>query len=437
MSNGVRGYLVEPREEFLTLEREGKAFFEETVDILNGEGLSLAFLEQYFSTEQMTDIAEFRENLDLIVEKIQEYDDASSQMIALAQQGQPEAANQLFAQQSRDEIAAEFSFLNEHLHEIHQSLVLQGQATTEKSLHQLIQGLIFIAVGMGGLSGLALWWFVSRASKTISQTASQVTQSTHEIMSTVEQQTATAAAQASAVNQTTATMEELERSAQASAEQAQKASQSANQALQLTAQGNDAVQETLVGMQELQTRVGVISEQALRLSEQNQQIGSISQLVSTLSNQTNMLALNAAVEAVRAGEAGKGFSVVAGEIRKLADESKKSAEQINDLVAEIQSTVNSTVVATQEGTQTVTSGMGLVQDTVKIFAGVQETVNDVVMSNQQIALNVQQQMQAMQQVVGAMTSLNRGAQETAQGTQQTQHEIQQLDASARSLQALV
>jgi CHASE3 domain sensor protein len=437
MSNGARGYFIQPQQEFIALHDNGEAFFEETVEILNQEELSLSYLEQLFTAEQMPEITAFKNDVDALAQMIQSHDDVNEQMISLLQQGQGEAASQLIVQQSSNAIDAEFASLNQNLHQIYQGLVIQGQVATEQSLRQLVRGIVLIAWGLGISAGVALWWMVSRLSKAINRTANQVTQSTHEIMSTVEQQNVTATTQASAVNETTTTMEELERSAEASAEQAQKASQAATQALQLTAQGNEAVQETLSGMQELQSKVEAISTQALRLSEQNQQIGTISQLVSTLSTQTNMLALNAAVEAVRAGEFGKGFSVVASEIRKLADESQKSAERINNLVAEIQTTVNSTVSATQEGTQTVTSGMNLVQDTAKVFAGVQEAVNDVVMSNQQIALNVQQQMQAVQQVVGAMTSLNRGAQETALGTQQTQYEIQQLDQSARNLQAMI
>ncbi len=77
-----------------------------------------------------------------------------------------------------------------------------------------------------------------------------------------------------------------------------------------------------------------------------------------------MLALNAAVEAVRAGEHGKGFAVVASEIRKLADESRKSAEKIYTLVADIQTSINSTVMATEAG---VESGVETAQKNSRSF----------------------------------------------------------------------
>src|SRR6185295_5640534 len=95
-------------------------------------------------------------------------------------------------------------------------------------------------------------------------------------------------------------------------------------------------QKTIDGMSDLKDKVTAIAAQILKLSEQTSQIGGITDLVSDLASQTNMLALNAAVEAARAGEHGKGFAVVSAEIRKLADQSRKAAERINTLVADVQ-----------------------------------------------------------------------------------------------------
>lgn len=437
MSNGVRGYLLQPKVAFLEQDRRGEVFFQNTLTDLNQEQYSLDNLAQYFSPARIEQFTELKRHVEQVNEMIVEYDRISNRMVILTQQGKPEQADQLFAQQAGEEINQEFVLLNQNLHQMYQDLVVEDTEVVNRLLKQLIQGLILLAVGLGGLAGLALWFIASRLTQTINQTATQITSSTREIMVTVEQQSASATAQASSVHETTTTMEELERSAQVSAEQARKASEAAHQALQLTEQGNQVVTETLTGMSHLQEKVGAIAQQIARLSEQNQQIGTISQLVSTLSTQTNMLALNASIEAVRAGEAGQGFAVVANEIRKLADESQHSATQINHLVKEIQSAVSSTVLVADEGTNTVTQGISLVEDTVQVFTGMQEAVDEVVLSNQQIALNVQQQVQAVQQVVSAMTSLNQGARETAQGIQQTQSETEHLEHSAQVLLALV
>lgn len=146
--------------------------------------------------------------------------------------------------------------------------------------------------------------------------------------------------------ETSTTMDQLSASAQQSATQAQTAADVAQTILTLAGQGNQAVTHTLDSMNALSVQVSMVSEQIARLNEQTSQIGSISDLVANLASQTNMLALNAAVEAVRAGESGKGFAVVAAEIRKLADQSKRSAEKINTLVESIQAKLAGCCVST-------------------------------------------------------------------------------------------
>jgi methyl-accepting chemotaxis protein len=197
------------------------------------------------------------------------------------------------------------------------------------------------------------------------------------------------------------------------------------------------VEETLSEMANLRQKVTAIAEQIMHLSEQTIQIGNISGLVSDLANQTNILALNAAVEAVRAGEHGKGFSVVAAEIRKLADQSKQSAENIGTLVAEIQNKINSAVMVTDEGSKTVNTGIQIANRTAEAFAGVAEAVNNMVINNQQISLNTKQQVQAIQQVVEAMNNINLGAKETAIGISQTKEGTSQLNEATTKLQEMV
>jgi methyl-accepting chemotaxis protein len=183
--------------------------------------------------------------------------------------------------------------------------------------------------------------------------------------------------------------------------------------------------------------VQAIAEQIVHLSAQANQIDSISEVVSELANRTNMLALNSSVEATRAGEHGKGFTIVANEIRKLADQSQQSADRISTLVADIQKAVNSTVMVTDEGTKTVRQGMQIAQNTEQAFAGVKEAIDQVALNNQQVSLNIKQQFDAIQQVVQAMESLNKGASETAIGLTQTKTGTAHLNQAALVLQKMV
>ncbi|MGK7931807.1 MAG: methyl-accepting chemotaxis protein [Microcystaceae cyanobacterium] len=301
------------------------------------------------------------------------------------------------------------------------------------SMLVVILGTIAGAVGTFALGAV----ISGKISQQVKRNVTDITTSSSQITTSAEQQATTSNEQAAAVNETTTTMDELGASSRQSEEQAESASNAAQEVLQLAENGNHAVEDTVSAMMELKNKVLDIANQTMRLSEQTTQIGNISDLVSDLAQQTNMLALNASVEAVRAGEHGKGFSVVAEEIRKLADQSKQSAEKINALVSDIQNAINTTVMVTDEGTKTVNAGMQVTERTAQAFAGVAEAINNVVMNNQQITLNIRQQSRAVQQVLASMEQINQGAQQNAAGINQITAGTKQINEKVRDLESMV
>lgn len=266
---------------------------------------------------------------------------------------------------------------------------------------------------------------------------SHLAQSSSQIATAVEQQEQTASQQAAIVNETATTMDELNHSSRQSSEYANNAAANAQKTLKLTEKGSQEVNESLQGMTLLQDKVNHIDLQIEQLKAQTQQIGSISQVVSELANQTNMLALNAAVEAARAGERGQGFSVVATEIRKLADRSHQSAQSINTLVGDIQNAIVTTSVATTAGRETADSGLKIAERTVQTFTDVAEAVTAMATNNQHISLNLKQQLDAIQQVVQAMNQINQGATENATGIRQTRTGTEALNSAAQKLKSIV
>ena len=280
--------------------------------------------------------------------------------------------------------------------------------------------------------------FITRSiSASISTAVNTVSTSATQIASTIEQHERTASQQAADANQTSATITELSVSSRQSAEQAANAAALAEKASAATLQGGDATHQAVMAMSSLKDKIAAMADQILHLGEQTGQIGSIATLVKDLSGEINMLALNAAVEAARAGEHGKGFAVVASEVRKLAGQSKKSAEQATALVADIQKATNSSIMMTEEGTRTVAEVTQLAQKVAELFNNISGMAGSVNENAQQVMLNAKQQSAAFTQIVEATNSIAAGAKETAAGISQTKIGVQKLNEAAENLKAIV
>ena len=288
---------------------------------------------------------------------------------------------------------------------------------------------------------LVTWIFVLQIMKRYIQAINNIemviSSTSTEIASAVERQETAANEQANSVSQTTSTVDSLGETSRRSAVQAEESAKSASTALALAESGAETVEQTRVGMESLKDRVREIAEQIINLSEQTEQIAGVSEVVGDLANQTNMLALNAAVEAARAGEYGKGFGVVAGEIRKLADQSRKSADQINKLVTDVQTAMNSAVMVTDEGKKTAESSIELALDTAESFIGVKNAVTNVFSNTSEISQAAKLQAVSIQEILAAINALNLGAMDTAADMQDVRASTIELRKSTEELKAIV
>ncbi|MBE8965934.1 CHASE3 domain-containing protein [Nostocales cyanobacterium LEGE 12452] len=402
---GQRGFILTQKANYLEPYNTSVANFEKSFDEVN------KLIQD--NPEQVTRLNQVKQ---LAKDKMAEL----AETIELTQQGKRQEALNLILSNKGKQIMDEIRVKLAEMTQVEERLLADRQQTAKQAAY------LADLVSLGGttiaiLFGSFVLFFIARGIvRPITQVASAIAASTTEIATTIEQQERTTMQQASSVNQTTTTMDELAASSRQSAEQAEASAAGARQVLLLV---DGRAQEGQFSKSSLREKVGDIAAQILHLSEQTNQIGTISTLVSDLATQTNMLALNAAVEAVRAGEHGKGFAVVAAEIRKLADQSKRSAEKINVLVLDIQKSTNSTVMVTDEGTKTVEK----IVDAIKTIA----------VNGQQISLTSNQQAIAVQQVVEAMNSLNIAARETASGISQIKVGTQRLNDAAQELKAVV
>ena len=295
----------------------------------------------------------------------------------------------------------------------------------------------FLIVALELVAIVGIFIVTQRVGSTLTSFTDNIAVSSSQIAASIDEQEKTISEQASSVNETTTTVEELGATTRQTAQQANVSTEGARQALELSETGKESVNRTMKGIGTLQKQVNAIANQIMLLSEQTGQIATISDLVGSVAKQTNMLALNAAVEAARAGEQGKGFTVVAGEIRKLADQTKKSADKINILVGDIQASINSTVTVTDEGSKKAEEEIKLAEDTVTVFQKITDAVNNVFLNTQQISMSSKQQAVAVQQVISAMNAINLGAKENAAGINQVKTATNSLSSNAVELKAQV
>jgi methyl-accepting chemotaxis protein len=377
------------------------------------------------------------ESLHRLVEMAQALKQTQHKMIALVDEGKAPEAIDLYQSANATQRANEVEKVAEEIVQREMDLFKERHDNYDNAMRTVVNSILFGMLAAILLSLAIALWLAATISRKITFNATQLSSAGSEIAATIAQHERTASQQAASVNETSATIEELSASSRQAAEQAANSAALAERSSQATVQGGDITRQTVAAMGSLNDKIGVMADQILHLGEQSGQIGNIATLLKDLAGQINMLSLNAAVEAARAGEHGKGFAVVASEIRKLADQSRKSAEQTAVLVADIQKSTNSSIMVTEEGTRTVAEATQLVQNVADLFnnlAGLARGVNE---NSQQLMLNTKQQSAAFAQVVLATNNIAAGAKETVAGIGQTKAGVQVLNNAVENLKAIV
>lgn len=221
------------------------------------------------------------------------------------------------------------------------------------------------------------------------------------------------------------------------AEAAREAESVARDASQIAQKGGEAVENTVAGILEIRETVAETTRKVKRLAESSQEINSIIALVSQIASRTNLLALNASIEAARAGEAGRGFAIVADEVRQLADKSAKSLKEIEQIVMQIQSETSSVMMAMEEGTQQVIHQTKLAEEAKKSLDNIIQVADHIDMLVRSITSDTVEQTETSRSVAQVVQSVELTAQETSQEAQRVSGALQHLVGVSRDLIASV
>ncbi|MFZ4463352.1 MAG: methyl-accepting chemotaxis protein [Bacteroidales bacterium] len=273
--------------------------------------------------------------------------------------------------------------------------------------------------------------------RNISEGINVLASSSSEIMASVSQLASSSAETATSISETTTTVEEVKQTAIISNHKAKAVSENALRMAEISKDGNKAIANTIEGMNRIKQQMNAIAGMVVKLSEQSQTIGEITATVTELAEQSNLLAVNAAIEAAKAGEQGKGFTVVAQEIKILANRSKEATAQVRNILRDVQKSISSTVMATEEGGKAVEEGLKLTNlsgDTIKVLTG---SVVDASNAAIQIAASSQQQLEGMDQMVTAMENIREASIQSVASTQQSVDSVNELQKVGQKLDEMM
>lgn len=250
-----------------------------------------------------------------------------------------------------------------------------------------------------------------------------------EILATTAQVSSSANQTSAAVSQTSASVEEIKQTAKVSSAKAVHTSESTNKTMEIARSGAEALGQNMDGLTQIKEKMDLIAANIIQLSEQSQMISEIVSTVEDIANQSNLLAVNASIEAVKAGEHGKGFSVVAQELKNLADQSKQGTRQVQKILSDIQQSTGTLVMVAEQGGKAVESGVGQARNAKNSMDVLNTSILEAAKAGKQIAASYEQELAGMDQIASAMGSIK-------EATAQNVSSIRQVEESAKNLNTL-
>lgn len=266
---------------------------------------------------------------------------------------------------------------------------------------------------------------------------SELSESTSAIASIGAQLAVSTSRASTAVAQTTSTVEELRQAARVASEEAKRVAQSAHQTMEVAASGTRATEDTINRINVIREQMASAAETVVKLSEHSQAIERIIGAVKDLADQSRLLAVNASIEAARAGEEGKGFSVVAHEMKTLADQSTEATEQVRAILQDIQKWVSAAVMATEQGGKAVDAGVEQSALAGKAIEALAESVAASSQAASVIGTQIEHHVIGVDQVAGAMSEIETAMQQSLEVALQLEGAVDKLRHLGTSMTELM
>ncbi|HEY9420071.1 MAG TPA: methyl-accepting chemotaxis protein [Thermoanaerobaculia bacterium] len=281
------------------------------------------------------------------------------------------------------------------------------------------------------------------ASESLSALAQQIQDSSIEVASAADavneiasELAAGSSQQAASVVEITAAMEQLARTASQIAENATRQAELAARAEMSGDAGSAAVFEAVTGVEEVQKRISAIANRADALGTRSKEIYRVLDLITEIAQETHILSLNAAIEAAAAGADGRRFSVVAEEVRHLAQRSQESVESVRNLLDEFSSSIRATIVATEEGSKEATRVFERSRAAASAIEDLRRASSDTSTVARQISMATQQQNAASDEVVMTLREVSMVVQRMTGGLKNLSSTADRLNTLGLEIQLL-
>ncbi|NLO28130.1 MAG: hypothetical protein GX113_08135 [Actinobacteria bacterium] len=295
---------------------------------------------------------------------------------------------------------------------------------------------VFTAVGII-LGALLAWRLSYSVTRRLKVAAGGLSMAATELISVAAQVAAATAQTASSTSETTATVEEVRQTATLALEKASYAAQGAEGSARSLGSAKVLVEETAAGIEQMLGDMDVVSETINRLSDQAQAAGDVVAAVNDLAEQSNLLSVNASIEAAKAGEAGKGFTVVAQEVKSLAEQSKQAVVQVRTILSEIIKASQVAVGAAERSRQTIETGRQRSVEAGELMQQIAERAGNDAQASSQVTASSQQQLAGLEQISQAIESINQASGQSTIGTRQVERQVQHLQELALELNSLI